>query len=249
MENVLFKTLSDQGIGPKLYYQCAEYRIEGFFLSRPITIFEMRNDIFLDAYAEKICDFNYNREAREKIKQFIPMEKLSADTWMKEWVVDVKKRIPIIKEKQKDHPHVIEIIEEFENTYFFEGHEEYFESLLCRDTEIVLAHNDAQENNILSSLEDSTKIILIDFEYVGWAPRAMDLANYCNETMFENAYPLKNGIAAYLRNFIKDYEQEYLIRQYLTRYYHRHFEGDKTKISCEDYVKQEEKALLNETRK
>lgn len=69
-----------------------------------------------------------------------------------------------------------------------------------------MAHHDAQENNILSSLEDSTKIILIDFEYVGWAPRAMDIANYCNETMLENAYPLKNGIKYYLQNFIKDSE-------------------------------------------
>lgn len=60
MENELFQSLSEQGIGPKLYYQCAEYRIEGFFLSRPLTIFEMRNELFLAAYAEKICDFNFN---------------------------------------------------------------------------------------------------------------------------------------------------------------------------------------------
>jgi thiamine kinase-like enzyme len=72
-------------------------------------------------------------------------------------------------------------------------------------------------------------MILIDFEYIGWAPRAMDLANYCNETMLENAYPLKNGIACYLRNFMKDNEQEFLIEKYLERYYHRHFEGDKSK--------------------
>lgn len=166
----------------------------------------MRNDIFLDAYAEKICDFNYNKLARESIEKFMPKTQIQAHLWMNDWMKDVKKKLPILKEKQKDHREVLSIIEDFENTFFFEGHQEYFESLLCLDSETVLAHHDAQENNILSSLEDNTNIILIDFEYVGWAPRAYDLANYCNETMLENAYPLKNGIKYYLRNFIKDEE-------------------------------------------
>eukprot|EP00347_Sterkiella_histriomuscorum_P014696 403359899 len=250
MENELFQVLSDQGIGPKLYYQCPEYRIEGFFLSRALTIFEMRNDLFLDAYAEKICDFNYNHEAREKIKKYIPMENLSATLWMTTWVEDVKKRIPILREKQRSHPEVLEILDEFEKTFFFEGHQEYFQNLLCADSEIVLAHNDAQENNILSSLEDSTNVILIDFEYIGWAPRAMDLANYVNETMLENAYPLKNGIACYLRNFMKDSEQEYLIEKYLERLYHRYLDqAKKAQMSIEEYIRDEKPRLMSEMRK
>lgn len=143
MENVLFKSLSDQNIGPKLYYQCAEYRIEGFFLSRALTIFEMRNDIFLEAYAEKICDFNYNKDAKEKVLQFIPMDKIYARTWMNEWVVDVKKRMPSIREKQADHPEILKILDQFEETFFFEGHHGFFENLLCADSEIVFAHHDA----------------------------------------------------------------------------------------------------------
>jgi hypothetical protein len=51
------------------------YRIEGFFLSRPLTIFEMRNDIFMEAYAKKICDFNHNQKAREKVLKYLPMSK------------------------------------------------------------------------------------------------------------------------------------------------------------------------------
>jgi choline/ethanolamine kinase len=66
------------------------------------------------------------------------------------------------------------------------------------DNHIVLAHNDAQENNILVSLEDCTNVMLIDFEYAGWQPRAMDLANYCNETMIDNAHPLGKGVKLYL---------------------------------------------------
>ena len=79
MENEIFQSLSDQDLGPKLYFQNNEYRIEGFFLSRPITIFEMRNEIFIEAYARKICDFNYNVEARKKVVKYLPMTKLYID--------------------------------------------------------------------------------------------------------------------------------------------------------------------------
>jgi Choline/ethanolamine kinase len=60
MENEIFESLSEQDLGPKLYHQCQDYRIEEFFLSRPITVFEMRNEIYIKAYSHKICDFNYN---------------------------------------------------------------------------------------------------------------------------------------------------------------------------------------------
>jgi len=102
-----------------------------------------------------------------------------------------------------------------------------------RDSEVVLGHNDAQENNILSSLENAENIILIDYEYTGWAPRAMDLANYFNETMLDNDYPLKNGIGYYLNNFINDYEQDIVITTYLDTYYDKYFKGDKSRISKE----------------
>lgn len=91
----------------------------------------------------------------------------------------------------------------------------------------VLAHNDVQENNILASLEDNENIMIIDFEYTGWAPRAMDLANYFNETMLDNAYPMKNGIKLYLNNFINDAEQELVTRTYLDCYYDKYFLGEK----------------------
>lgn len=68
-------------------------------------------------------------------------------------------------------------------------------------------------------MEDNTHTILIDFEYAWWNPRAMDLANYFNETMLDNAYPLGNGIKYYLKNFINDNEQDFLMRKYLECYF------------------------------
>ena len=91
----------------------------------------------------------------------------------------------------------------------------------------MLAHNDAQENNILihqtgkcanpldpESL-DNRKLMLIDYEYGGWNPMAMDLANYVNETMLDNAYPGKNGVAWYEENCMTIEELEKMAARYL----------------------------------
>ena len=49
---------------------------------------------------------------------------------------------------------------------------------------------------------DNRNLMLIDYEYAGWNPMAMDLANYIGETILENAYPLDNGINWYLDNIM-----------------------------------------------
>lgn len=66
-------------------------------MSRPITIFEMRNEIFIEAYARKICDFNYNKEAREKVIKYQPMNKLYIDECFNTWHPEVVQRLPSIK--------------------------------------------------------------------------------------------------------------------------------------------------------
>lgn len=143
MEKEIFESLSEQGLGPKLYFQNSEYRIEGFFLSRPLTIFEMSNPIFLDAYGEKICDFNYNPKLRERVLKYLPMDKLYVDRVIQEWHPEVVGRLPIIREKYAGQENILRIIKEFEDTFLFPGAPEHFEKLLPRDSEIVLAHNDA----------------------------------------------------------------------------------------------------------
>ena len=75
-----------------------------------------------------------------------------------------------------------------------------------RQFPVVLCHNDAQENNILMNSLNNLELIIIDQEFAGWNPMAMDLANYLNETMIDNAYPFDNGIAVYPQNALSDAE-------------------------------------------
>jgi hypothetical protein len=73
------EVLSDQKLGPYVYFQSDEYRVEEFFLSRPITIFEMRNEIFMNAFGKLICDFNNNEVLSKKIAEYKPKNELYID--------------------------------------------------------------------------------------------------------------------------------------------------------------------------
>lgn len=109
-------------------------------------------------------------------------------------------------------------MELLEETFLFEGYVQHFEKLIPKSSAvfpIVLAHNDAQENNILIHQEDNRRLMLIDYEYGGWNPMAMDLANYVNETMLDNAYPGKNGVAWYEENCMTIEELEKMAARYL----------------------------------
>ena len=71
------------------------------------------------------------------------------------------------------------------------------------------------------SLSDNREIILIDNEYAGFNPMAMDLAVYINETMIDNSHPQDNGVKEYFDNYMSLQEQECLIKEYMTHYFHR----------------------------
>ena len=121
MENEVFEVLAEQGLGPKLYYQNDVFRIEGFFYSRPITVFEMRNDIFIDIYARMICDFNHNQQASERVLKYVPKTDLYIDKIIDVWHNEVLEMMPRVKEAYKDRPEIMEIIHGFETTFLFEG--------------------------------------------------------------------------------------------------------------------------------
>ena len=111
------------------------------------------------------------------------------------------------------------------DTFLFDGYKEHFNKLLPIPSEdspnhpIVLCHNDAQENNILMGLSNNRKLMLIDYEYAGWNPMAMDLANYVNETMLDNSHPADDGIAWYLENCMLDGEIREMAAKYLQVYF------------------------------
>ena len=66
----------------------------------------------------------------------------------------------------------------------------------------------------------------------------MDLADYVNETMEDNAYPLKNGVETYINNLMNEREQDLLYRTFLERAYDYHL-NVKSTIEREEWVESE----------
>ena len=60
VEATIFESMSDQGLGPKLYYYSEQYRIEQFFEGRSLTIWEVRNPRIMQMVANAIFEFNFN---------------------------------------------------------------------------------------------------------------------------------------------------------------------------------------------
>ena len=111
---------------------------------------------------------------------------------------------------------------DLKSKFLFEGYKDHFLKLIPEVSDlfpIVLCHNDVLENNILAHYKDNSKVLLIDYEYSGWNPMAMDLANWVNETMLDNSYPAKNGIWWYTDNIMDHDEIRYMLTTYLTCYF------------------------------
>jgi thiamine kinase-like enzyme len=83
----------------------------------------------------------------------------------------------------------------------------------------VLSHNDIHQNNILMRLADNRDLLLIDNEYAGWNPMAMDIAIYINEVMIDNSHPCDNGVKEYIDNAMTEHEVEKLIKCYMKNYF------------------------------
>jgi thiamine kinase-like enzyme len=66
--------------------------------------------------------------------------------------------------------------------------------------DMVVGHNDGQENNILMSFSNPNNLCLIDFEYASWSWRELDIANYVNETICDNNFPEGCGIGYIFEN-------------------------------------------------
>ena len=101
VEALIFKSMSDRGYGPRYIFQTSEYRIEQFIDARAITIWEMRNPVFLHAFAKAIYQFNFNQPAIDQLNKLIPLDvnNLCIDTAINEWGPKLKERLPSMRGK------------------------------------------------------------------------------------------------------------------------------------------------------
>lgn len=65
----------------------SEYRIESFYQGRPMTIWEMRNPTIIKHAIEMICDYNFDKNIRDKIMNIYPINQknLQINTILNSW--------------------------------------------------------------------------------------------------------------------------------------------------------------------
>lgn len=244
VEATIFQSMSDQGLGPKLYFRNNDYRVESFFEGRALSFWEVRNPTIMQLVAKSFFEFNFNQDAIDKVLAIKPLniEKLGVDSGV-EWAKTVKERLPRIQSKLKGRTdvgarHILSTIEKMNEVFLFDGYEDFFKLLVPRHGNIVLGHCDTQENNILTSLQDNEKLMLIDYEYGDWNPMAYDIANYFNEFCCDNVAPhgvFDCGIQYYEKNFPTRPEREIFAKEYLGHFYKRIENVDATEEDIEKY--------------
>ena len=101
VEAAIFKCMSDADLGPKLIFQNSEYRIEDFFVGRPLTIWELRNPVLSEAYVKAIYDMHTKSGAAEAIDAIKPRDssKTGVEIAIDEWGPAVVERIAKIRAK------------------------------------------------------------------------------------------------------------------------------------------------------
>ena len=77
------------------------------------------------------------------------------------------------------------------------------------------------------SLKDNNQLLIIDYEYAGWNPMPMDLANYLYETMIDNAHPFGFGLKLYLDNCMDQQQLREMATVYLSAYHNKYLDQTK----------------------
>ncbi|KAI8637450.1 kinase-like domain-containing protein [Parasitella parasitica] len=83
---------------------------------------------------------------------------------------------------------------------------------VCSDSPIVFAHNDLQYGNILK-INGTDELVVIDFEYAGYNPRAVDIANHFCEWMYD--YHSDDSATMHLNQYPSFEEQSLFLASYL----------------------------------
>ena len=141
--------MSTSGQGPALIAQNSEegYRIEGFIDGRVLSIWEFRNPVIMDKFAQAIYQFHTESGVGESIEPLTPMDKdhLGIDIAIDEWgpasIERIAKMRSNLNPETAGHDKILAALNMLESTYLKPGYQDALRAMVPRDN-IVFAHND-----------------------------------------------------------------------------------------------------------
>ena len=220
VERAIFKVISEAKLGPKLLGDRDKYRIEEYIHGTPLTHLQVHNEIYLRAFGDKICHFNYSHNLEDCLFALYPARKPKIIKLLDTWVHKFKLNYSNYLLKLKD-PRNIQILQDYE---FICKEEFYTEAMkiLPKDLEnisVLPTHNDIHENNIICHRRNPEKIELVDFEYTDYNYRGVDLACYAEECAMDYTYSEFPYITYNPQNTLTDNELDIMLSSYLYCYY------------------------------
>lgn len=212
----IFNQLAAENLGPKLYGEFKEGRLEEYLPSNPLTSAQLTSDEISRVVVQKIA-------AIHKLK----VNSLDRNS---NWLIDRYKQYnnflegkqPIFSDINLETTRGIAL--ELTNIDF-EQEIEYMNKLIqSSNAPLVFSHNDLHQNNILllqrsdkdQSLDD--RIVLIDFEYCSYNYRTFDVANYLSEWCFNytgDEYPY---FSASSERFPSEAKQKQILEHYASQF-------------------------------
>lgn len=178
VENELFQFLADTGLGPKLLYVDPEIRIEEFICGTPLTGEDM-----IDPQSQltlmKVLP-QYHTLKPDSIKRETPFDTFIFSMRMHELIEEKRKFTDFADSENEKIDTILKTI----NKDFLS---EIKANLNEHPQGLVVSHNDLLNGNIMRMGED--QFTLIDYEYMSFNYPGYDIANFCNECMFDYSYP------------------------------------------------------------
>jgi len=185
---------------------------------------------------EQTFRINFNKELKEKLLETkggtFPTQ---VDILHDEWV-------PQIFEKF-DHLYSILTVAEYKaaldllkSEWLNDGIYDYINALrfgMCSPDDLVVAHNDIQECNILSMKRRATDLVIIDYEYTTLGNKEYDLGNIFAELILDNSYPYFPFIEFVPENCLEEHEFRAYSEFYLKLLYKHGYSGE---LSEAEYV-------------
>jgi len=241
-ERAIFSEVANQGMGPKVIVESDDFRIEQFIESRMLTNFELRNRTLMRIFAELLCDFHYSKNLDSQLVKVEKKEKPFIVTILDEWLQVFRQEYEMYC-KHTTLPENKKVLEEMKFLLTPQFVDEFVRLLPKRTPELVVAHNDIHEGNILQLSQQRTKLILIDYEYCNYNYRAFDLSLYVTESALDYTYPVYPYCKLYEDNKFDMDETCYLCEAYLRQYYSKYYVGEE---SYEKYRATELPELIDE---
>ncbi|KAI8372004.1 kinase-like domain-containing protein [Choanephora cucurbitarum] len=202
--------LSALHIGPRLLGIFGNGRFEEYLPSTTLTPSEIRTPTISQQIASRLKQLHSIVDTYPRTSE--PLEVwANIDKWYAALDIDcLKAKDPTRAEQIESELNLIQLRQEIESCKAV---------LNQSNSPIVFAHNDTQYGNILK-INGTGELVVIDFEYAGYNPRAMDIVNHFCEWMYDyhsqspstmhlDQYPSREEQARFLASYLdtEDHDQ------------------------------------------